>query len=270
MKAQVHIRRILCPVDFSASSRHALDHAIAIGQRYEATVTVLHVCAPELDAIRRAGLLASVQEFAATPPGAATQFRIAEGHAPAQILGAAADLPADFLVVGTGGRSGLARLALGSVAETVLRKATCPVLTVPARADGTATAGVFKRILCAIDFSHSSMRALDYAMTLAQEADASLIVLHVIESTPVMPHDAGLARLKECVPDEVRSYCSVETRLARGDSAEQILRVAAEAASDLIVIGIHGRSAADLWFFGSTAQGVVRAATCPELTLRQG
>jgi nucleotide-binding universal stress UspA family protein len=193
-------------------------------------------------------------------------------------------------VLGTSGRSGLERLVLGSVAETVLRKATCPVVTVPARADGSADTGIFKRILCAIDFSHGSLRALDYAMALAQEVDARLTVLYVIESTPVVPsnaratvlanastlreyqaaaREAGLARLEACIPDEVRSYCSVETRLATGNAGEEILHVAAESASDLIVIGIHGRSGADLWFFGSTANQVARGATCPVLTLRQ-
>jgi nucleotide-binding universal stress UspA family protein len=266
-----------------------VDRAFAIGRWYEAAVILLHVCGPELDARSRESLRASGERLATSAQGTAVEVHIAEGLIPAQILAFATDLPADLLVMGSHGRSGLGRFVLGSVAETVLRKAGCPVLTVPAGA-AAAAAAVFKRILCATDFSQASLRGLDYAMALAQEADASLTVLHVVESTLVVPpharatllanastmrqsvaatEDDRLARLNACVPDDVRRYCSVETRLATGDPAAQILRTAAEAATDLIVIGIHGRNAAAVWYFGSTAQDVVRGAGCPVLTLRQ-
>ena len=71
---------------------------------------------------------------------------------------------------------------LGSVTERVLRKAPCPVLSVPRETDPATPVGpLFKRILCAVDFSDCSMRALDYAASMAQEADACLTVLHVFE-----------------------------------------------------------------------------------------
>jgi nucleotide-binding universal stress UspA family protein len=68
----------------------------------------------------------------------------------------------------------------------------------------------------------------------------------------------------------VRAYCTVDTVLATGKPYSEILRVASEEMSDVIVIGVHGRGAADLFFFGSTAQHVVRQASCPVLTLRKG
>jgi universal stress protein A len=70
------------------------------------------------------------------------------------------------------------------------------------------------------------------------------------------------------IPDAVRESCSVETIIARGKPYREILRIAVEQASELIVIGVHGRGPIDLLFFGSTAQHVVRAAPCPVLTLR--
>jgi nucleotide-binding universal stress UspA family protein len=127
-------------------------------------------------------------------------------------------------------------------------------------------------------------------MSLAQEADAHLTVVHVIELPPELPrevHETVLggprsireyiamaeedrrARLKDAIPESVRAYCAVDTVLATGKPYREILRVAAEDESDLIVIGIHGRGAADLLFFGSTAQHVVRQASCPVLTLRR-
>jgi nucleotide-binding universal stress UspA family protein len=77
------------------------------------------------------------------------------------------------------------------------------------------------------------------------------------------------ARLKDAIPDSVRAYCAVDTVLTTGKPYREVLRVASEQKGDLIVIGIHGRGAADLLFFGSTAQHVVRQATCPVLTLRK-
>jgi len=148
-----------------------------------------------------------------------------------------------------------------------------------------------KRIVCATDFSDCSTQALNYAMSLAQEADAQLTVLHVLEPLQELAPDffpSGLAgspslreylaaaeddrrtRLQDAVPDTIRAYCDVRTILGSGTPWREILRVAAEHGSELIVIGIHGRGTVDLLFFGSTAQHVVRQAMCPVLTLRRG
>jgi nucleotide-binding universal stress UspA family protein len=223
----------------------------------------------------------------------AIQYEACEGSAVVEILARAEALSSDLIVMGTHGRSGLERLVLGSVTEKVLRKASCPVLSVPRRIrDAVPVPPVlFKKILCAIDFSDCSTRALDYAMSLTQEAAARLTVLHVLELLPEAPAVATGAvpawpqqvaeylaeveeerrqRLGAAIPESVREYCEVDTVLARGTPYQAVLRVAAEQQSDLIVIGIHGRSAADLLFFGSTAQHLVRQALCPVLTLRRG
>jgi nucleotide-binding universal stress UspA family protein len=195
--------------------------------------------------------------------------------------------------MGTHGRSGFERLVLGSVTEKVLRKAACPVLTVPKAVPDVVPAPpvLFKRIICAIDFSDCSMHALNYAMSLAQEADAHLTVMHVIELPPDVPrevHETVLAgprnlreylalaeedaraRLKEAIPDSVRAYCTVDTVQPTGKPYREILRVAEEQTADLIVIGIHGRGPVDRLLFGSTAEHLVRQASCPVLTLRRG
>ena len=195
----IEIRRILCPVDFSDFSRRALDHAVAIAQWYEATVTALHVFSPApvaafgpgpvafepivLTAVNCDQLLADTKAFAETEsaPSVTVEAVVREGYAAAAILEQAASMKADLLVIGTHGRSGFERLALGSVAEKVLRKANCPVLTVPNRLpDVPAGPVLYKRILCPIDFSDSSLHALKYAMSMAQEADGQLTVLHVV------------------------------------------------------------------------------------------
>lgn len=307
----IEIRRILCPIDFSDFSRRALDHAVAIAKWYDSTITLFHVCAvvpvaayaPGVVALPSAALtpadrdqlLTSMKHFAETEAGSSVpiELDIGEGNVAAEVLARARAIPSDLLVMGTHGRSGFERLVLGSVTEKVLCKAACPVLSVPRSVKDAAPAPpvLFKRIVCAIDFSDCSMRALNYAMSLAQEADAQLTVLHVLELPPALlpeVHEPMLKRpqkiakliedleedrrqqLSDAVPESVRAYCTVESICATGKPYREILRVAAEQKSDLIVIGIHGRSAADLLFVGSTAQHVVRQSLCPVLTLRTG
>lgn len=306
----VHIRRILCPVDFSDFSRRALDHALVLAHWYKARVTLLHVreiaplaaYAPGSGVVPsalltpedRQSILDGMKRLAESEAGtgAAVDFEIAQGHVANAIVAQAADARSDLIVMGTHGRSGFERLVLGSVTEKVLRKAVCPVLTVPkAIGDVVPASPLFKHIVCAIDFSDCSVHALEHALSLAQEADAHLTVLHVVEVPSNLAEDAHetvlagppslkeyiaateserQARLKDAVPDSVRAYCTVDTVLASGKPYREILRVATERASDLVVIGVHGRHPADLLFFGSTAQHIVRQATCPVLTLRQG
>jgi nucleotide-binding universal stress UspA family protein len=302
----IEIRRILCPVDFSDYSRRALDHAIAIARWYESTVTALHVFSPSpvaaygpgpvvfvpivLTPADRDRLLADTKAFtdAEMAPGVPIEAVIREGNTAAEIVDQATDMSADLLVIGTHGRSGFERLLLGSVAEKVLRKARCPVLTVPRRLPDAVPAGpvLFKRILCAVDFSESSMQALKYALSLAQEADGCLTVVHVLGAEFVAQVGIGeehvslaaLQRqheeearklLEKAVPESATAYCKADTMLLRGKPWREILRIASDRQAELIVMGVKGRGAADLMFFGSTTQHVVREATCPVLTLRQ-
>lgn len=302
----IEIRRILCPIDLSEFSRHALDHAVTIARRYDSVITVLNVCAlvpapayapgtpilpvsvptpDDLDA-----LLASMKRFVETEVGLTTpmRFEIGEGNAASEILDRAAAIPSDLIVMGTHGRSGFERLVLGSVAEKVIHKAACPVLTVPRpMADAVPVPNrLFTRILCAIDFSDTSLRALEYALSLAQEKDAQLTLVHVVEVTPAPQSEAAgdiearalgayvaaaaearAAQLQRIVPDSVRAYCTVERTLAIGKAHHEILRIAAERDSDVIILGAHGFGLTQL-LFGSTAHQVVRQARCPVLTIR--
>jgi nucleotide-binding universal stress UspA family protein len=310
MTTMIQIQRILCPVDFSDYSRRALDHAAAIAKTYDSTITLLHVCAvapiaayapasgvlpsAALTPADREALLANMRRFTETEIGTQVPVEIdlREGSTAASILAKAEEMRADLLVLGTHGRSGFERLVLGSVTEKVLRQAACPVLTVPrAAADAVPVAPVlFKQIVCATDFSDCSLHALNYAMSLAQEADATLTVVSVIELPPEVPrevHENVLAgprslreyiaaaeeyargRLTDAIPETVRAYCRVETLLPKGKPYREILRVAEERHADLLVVGIHGRGALDRMFFGSTAQHLVRQAACPVLTLRR-
>jgi nucleotide-binding universal stress UspA family protein len=201
-----------------------------------------------------------------------------------EILAQAERLRADLIVMGTHGRTGFQRLLLGSVTDKVLRTARQPVLTVGAPAGEQDTTSAFKRILCAIDFSECSIAALRYAVSLADGADAHLGAVNVIEWTPIgydplagPPVDlAGYRmaaettareRLRQVVRESAPTL-AVEDIVTSGKPHHEILRIAAERRSDLIVLGIHGRNPIDRMLFGSTAEPVARRATCPVLTVR--
>jgi nucleotide-binding universal stress UspA family protein len=135
------IRQILHPTDFSGPSDYAFRLACALARDYGAALIVLHVHhepvavfaeggfvppRPEDDAVLRSQL----EEIRCDDPTVVVSHRLVEGNPPEEILRSADELGADLIVMGTHGRRGLQRLLMGSVAEEVVRKATCPVLTV--------------------------------------------------------------------------------------------------------------------------------------------
>ena len=187
----------------------------------------------------------------------------------------------DLIVMGTHGLGGFDRWVLGSITEKVLRKAQVPILVVPPRAAGAPSmAGSgFKRILCAVDFSVGSNEALAYAVSLAEEADGKLTLLHVIENAPMyleaMSASDVLAaqrscqeRLEQLIPDDARTYCEPSVHVTVGEPKREIVKIAKDRAAEVIVVGVHGRNAIDRLVFGSTTSAVIRAATCPVLAVR--
>lgn len=297
-------RRILCPIDFSDCSRRALDQALVLARWSGASVTVLHVSAPAtggpgvepgVAALPSPDALAEqVQHFVAerAVPGVTAEVSIRKGSAAAEILAEAASSHADLLVLGTRGRSVLKRLLLGSVAEQVLRAAPCPVLTVPPHQPDAVPvpAALHAEILCTVDFSDASTAAARLAVSLAEGARGRVTVMHVLghdlRSTPDL-YDTAISdsrrsddevrarrvayvreRLREIVPEPAAATCHVEVSGPDGPPAREILRLAAERNSDLIVLGIEPRSGPDLLVFGSTTHDVLREATCAVLTIR--
>jgi nucleotide-binding universal stress UspA family protein len=301
----IEIRRIVCPVDFSDLSRRALDHAIAVARWYGSRLTVLYVYhippagmalsslpvgpAAEVSAVSPADRDQLRQQLKGFAPAVAlkdipVEYLVAEGDVATEVLAEAE--AADMVVLGTHGRSGFEHLILGSVAEKVVRKAHCPVMTIPPAASD-ATNGVpalFHRIVAGIDFSDASLHAFEYALSLAEEADAHLTVLRVVEvprelAAWAAESDEGKGyverwkslastRLHDVVPTDAHVYCHIDERVETGQPYRELLRVAAEQSAGLIVIGAYGHGVLDRMFFGSTAQHVVRHAVCPVLTLR--
>jgi nucleotide-binding universal stress UspA family protein len=300
----IRIARILCPVDFSDGSVQALRQAVALAKWYGSTVVALHVhrlhtpvfaTAPvampaeltmrTLTAEERRQLTESLDRFVAeAAPGRVTVTTLVDeaiGVAAAIVANATA-LGADLITLGTHGRSGFKRFLLGSVTERVLRTAECPVVTVPPRATdaGARTVKGPPRIVCPVDFSTSGERALAYAISLANEADARLTVLHVIELPPEVadPLNPQLVTYRKSRFEDARQQLAralagteearITPLILAGKPYKEILQVAAEQQAELIVMGVQGRGAIDLALFGSTTHHVVRRAECPVLTVR--
>jgi nucleotide-binding universal stress UspA family protein len=294
-------RQILCPIDFSDFSRHALTHARAIAGQHKSRLTLLHVV--PLTAVPYAlglpvvpvsvpapvdlrAVVESMRHFARTDveTSVATQFEIGQGDVASEILDRAAAMPSDLIVMGTHGRSGFERLVLGSVTEKVIRKAHCPVLTVPRQTENVVAPAPFTRILCAIDFSDTSLCALECALSLKQDTGAHLTLVHVVEVSPApavggdveeralgayvaAAAQARAERLQRMVPENLNAHPCVQTVVAIGSAHREILRIAAERASNVIVLGAHGFGVSR-FLFGSAAHHIVRQAQCPVLTVR--
>jgi nucleotide-binding universal stress UspA family protein len=135
------IHTVLHATDFSRNASGAFQLACALAHDYGARLVLLHVTAPPVgmygDAVcdpeppnYQEPCHAALQRLQPGDLGIPVDRRVAEGDAPTEILRVAADIKADIIVMGTHGRTGVGRLVRGSVAETVVRSAPCPVLTV--------------------------------------------------------------------------------------------------------------------------------------------
>jgi nucleotide-binding universal stress UspA family protein len=296
----VAIQRILCPTDFSEFAGHAFAQAVGLARPHRAEVKALYVV-PEarshhpavadswpdwarLNPAVHADLEHSLQDFVKPAAGAGVEasWRVTEGHPAREILEAARGWAADLVVMGTHGRSGFERLMLGSVTEKVLRRSLAPVLTVRHPRPETSS---FARIVCPVDFSPASRRALQYARAFGREAGAQVSVVYVLEwpmgeqgpwarlPFDVPEHRAAVRqeaeeRLRQLMAEGDGDACRPEPVLRGGKPGVEIVRLAEEREADLVVMGVPGRGALDLLVFGSTTHHVVRTAPCPVLTVR--
>jgi nucleotide-binding universal stress UspA family protein len=289
------IERILCPIDFSESSVSAFDCAQSVAAHYKAPLLLQHV----VDSLRpyypyhafpddydeicrklRANALQQLQEFAKTHNcgGVQTQCTVQDGDVTALILEVAEERAVDLIVMGTHGLRGIDHLTLGSVTEKVLRKACCPVLAVrkPARDSATQPGAPHlvevHRILCCTDFSEPSGQAWEHAVSLAAEYCAELTLLHVLEDISGLSDiekdtTEGLERLEKHISPWAHKNVVIKPVVRIGKAYQQIIQLALESQTDLIVMGVRGRHALDLAVFGSTTYRVVQLGPCPVLVV---
>ena len=289
----MRFRKILCPIDFSPGSDQALLTAVQLAKASDAELVLTHSWyVPPLAYAGEAWTLSAnivdnmVQDSSrglaaalstAVGLGARASSVLQNGVPSDRILTLLHGDPTfDLVVVGTHGRTGLARVFLGSVAEQVVRHAPCSILAArPRLADGP-----FKNILCPIDFSDSSRAAIDLAAEIGGDG-AAISLMHAIELPTSYAEDpttiqsvAELDRMTTTVLDQwadklrakARGPVTAQTR--RGRAGAQILAVLESGAFDLVVTGSHGRTGLRRALLGSVAEKVVRHATCPVLVAR--
>ena len=290
-KSAVGFRHILFATDFSLAAAQAIPYVKTIVKYYEADLVVLHVRTPVMssmaepeaydyylkatkaeDELKRKELL---EMFAGIP----TEVLIQEGGMQSRLETVIEDKHTDLVVIGTRGRTGLKKMLLGSVAEEIFRTVKCPVLTVGPHADQRGTTGQrIREILYATDFNPESQNAADFAVSLAEEFQARLVLLHVVADQKVgdlvANHEVMAASeklLRKVVPFEAKAWCKPEYYVLRGDPANTIVEFAAVREPDLIVLGTRqatGVRGAATHLPTAIAHKVVSHAICPVLTVR--
>jgi nucleotide-binding universal stress UspA family protein len=286
----VTLRNLLVATDFSQVSDAALDYALSIARRYESTVYVLHVVRPEAYELVPAESLGSAREMvrrwaeqemaslliSGRLRGTPHQVLIAEGELWPAVVSAVEKNEIDLVVLGTHGRAGAAKLLLGSIAEQVFRLSNRPVLTVGPRVRPDPGGAIdLRQILFPTDFSPWSVRALPYAVSLAEEYRARLTLLHVVENSAggsakgaVAARKSFSKELEALLPPGADLWCEPEAAVGFGDPVRAILEVADSKKADLIVMGVRGDGAVAAHLPGSKAYLIVSRAPCPVLTVR--
>jgi nucleotide-binding universal stress UspA family protein len=276
----------LCPIDFSEHSKAALQVAGGVAKAFGAEVIVLH--AQRLEApvyftvaqvrslkaqLRRSARTgqAYVRDFAGKhlPGDVALSVQLAEGDPVSAILRALKAVRPGLIVMGTHGRTGLTRIRLGSVTESVLREVAVPVLTVGPRIKPAAALGNLRRVLCPVNYGDLARAAFEHAAALAEKTGAELIATHVIEHAPEeeLPLERARQTLCDWVPPEVRGRCSVREVVRQGHPAQQIVAEAKNSRADLLVVGAQPRSFLGTILFGSTTELLIGNAPCPVLSV---
>jgi nucleotide-binding universal stress UspA family protein len=300
----VQLKSILLATDFSAASEAALQHAISIARFFNARLYLAHVVSslgvtmagPEAVANsislaqRDAALLERKLIFDGTLRELHHHVIVREGDIWEELERVVRHEHIDLAVIGTHSRTGLMKLVLGSVAEHIFRHASCPVLTVGPHVSMQAALPIPKEtrpLLFPTDFSYSSLAALPYAISFANQLKTQLVLLHLLSHVPPTdgtrrPSADDVMRSRtEAQADAIRRLEQLTTSSTRlepkplciakiADAAEGILRAAKALHASCIVMGLHQKKHIDLashlpW---STAYDVVCGAFCPVLTVR--
>jgi len=290
---RIAFKKILCLSDFSDASELALPFAINLSRAYDAKILSLHVLTPvpiayvnpetavtlieDLEEGARQGMQRMDSQLAGVEHETLLLRDDTVWSAVHQLL---SEQPIDLVVLGTHGRTGASKLLMGSVAEEIFRKSNAPVLTIgPSVRNGAHNGGHFRSVLFATDFGESAESALPYALSIAEESQARLYLLHVLpqpipNKVPKFLEETvayAMHRLHELIPNDAEFWCRPEPVVWHGAPAESILDAAEKLNADLIVLGIHGSGKhADIaaHFENSVTHKVVTRAVCPVLTKR--
>jgi len=287
--APVALKNVLFATVFSECSNHALPYALGLANYYKAKLSVVHVinptsyqffasaeswpamleCAQEFEKQNTEELearLASVPHQLLSPTGDITDVILRLIH----------DHQIDLLVLGTHGRQGLKKVLLGSIAEEIFRRSPIPVVTVGPIVPARTNLVRLNRLVFATDLSDESLAAFSHALSLAQEHQAHLTILHVLAkpnagTTVDCEPDTcfALRRMKELVPPESSLYLAPHYAVEFGEVPEQIVKYSAENGTDMIILGVRpAQKSMGIHFTNTVTQQIIAHANCPVLTVR--
>jgi nucleotide-binding universal stress UspA family protein len=290
---RISLKNILFLTDFSEPSVTALPFATMIARSYGSKVTALHVLVPSVYPYMAAEMYVPVlddqedlakaemervdAQFAGLPRDAIIERGGGVWSALSKTL---SEREIDLIVLGTHGRTGLKKALLGSSAEEVFRRTTIPVLTIgPGVRSGAHNGGHFRCVLFATDFNSVSSAAAPYAVSLAEENQARLVLMHVLPAPKAgkQPKPGSLSvaealhRLEDLVSEDAGLWCRPEPMVEHGEPGAQILAAASRCGADLIVLGVRGSDTLTgiaTRVERAVAYDVVAHAPCPVLTVR--
>jgi nucleotide-binding universal stress UspA family protein len=272
------LANIVAAVDFSSASMTALHYALLLARQYGAKLYLTHIAGDAAGADhawREGQRLTTDLLISGELRGIAHKLIVGQGEIWQGLAPIVKENNIDLIVVGTHGRTGIAKVLLGSVAERIFRQAHCPVLTVGPKSPEPMVGKGFSKLLYATDFTSQSLGAAEYAFSLAHQYQARLTLLHVIAQEPADANakqaaiKEATARLKKITTPNLQSAAEPEYVVRFGSAGRAILSVAAERTPDLIVLGVtqpaEGAFAGRRW---TNASEVTCEATCPVLTIR--
>jgi len=289
---KVSFKNILCTTDLSDHSNTAITYGAALAKEFNAKLYVCHVV--DLTATVAYGevLFAPIEIQDKTVTFAREQIEhnmrsasfdwealISIGHPADEIAGMVTEHAIDLVISATQGRTGLKRLILGSVTGRLMRSLECPFLIVRSPENGQVS--MFKRIMVGCDFSEDSNLAFQYGLSLAQEFESELHLVHVMETMDykdLVKNDVGAEvenpeheekreRLRHMLPEESYNWCKPKLVLLAGRPFEEITKYALFNQMDLIVLGIRGHNLIETLLAGSTTDRVSRQSPSPVLSV---
>lgn len=290
LSKRVSLTKILVTTDFSEVSDRALDYAIALARRYDARIYLTHVITPDPFQFAEPQLAQATYEkvrqaaeegitdilISGKLRGVAHEVLMEEGNVWPVLEKLIEAHEIDLVVAGTHGRGKVQKLLIGSVAEEIFRQARTAVLTVGPAVKGEGAKEIdLKHILFCTDFGPGAERAAAHAFSLAQEHNAQLTLLHVIESGAAFTEESvarqreiQTARMKQLMPAGTENWCKPDFRVTFGLAVEEILIATREFHADLIVMGAKPRKSLAGHVPLTIAYNVVTKAPCPVLTVR--
>jgi len=294
------INAILCATDFSDFAKDVVAYGTTLAKEFSAKLYICHVV--DLTAIASYGetvtgpieyqdrfLGYAKREIERLVSDNSVEYEpvVTFGNASEEIARLSKDHSADLVITATHGRSGLKRFFLGSVAARLMKILSCPLLILKGTAAGSIDSEhkrfPYKRILVGCDFSKDSIHAFNCTLSLAQEFESELHLVHVIEPSGYKDlfelasepqeklkkelFDMVEKKLNSMVPDDALSWITLKTKLMVGKPYEEIVRYAEMNDIDLIAVGTRGQGMVEELLVGSTTDRVVRRAPCPVLSL---